>query len=311
MADLYKVLGVAQDASDEDIRKAYRKLAKENHPDLNPGNAEAERRFKEIAAAYDILGDPEKRKRYDAGEIDESGAERPARKFYREYAEAEPSFKYERRGGLGGFEGLGDIFSDLFGRARHGGAPGGGAQVRMRGGDVRYSLTVDFLEAVNGAKKRVDMPDSRSLDITIPPGVQDGQTLRLKGQGMPGLGGGPPGDALIEITVRPHPVFRWEGNDIKSVVLITLKEALAGGTARVESVTGPVDVKIPKGSNSGRILRLRGKGAPDPQSSRRGDHLVEIRVVLPDKQDAELERFITEWEAKHPYDPRKTTGARP
>jgi DnaJ-class molecular chaperone len=140
--------------------------------------------------------------------------------------------------------------------------------------------------------------------------VQDGQTLRLKGQGMPGLGDGPPGDALIEVAVRRHPVLRREGNDIKSVLPITLNEALAGGTVRVETVTGPVEVKIPKGSNSGRLLRLRGKGAPDPQSSRRGDHLVELRVALPDKLDAELERFTTEWEAKHPYDPRKSTGGR-
>jgi DnaJ-class molecular chaperone len=306
MADLYTVLGVARDASDEDIRKAYRKLAKENHPDLNPGNAEAERRFKEIAAAYDILGDPDKRASYDAGKIDESGTERQQRRFYREYAETGPTFKYERRGG---FEGLGDIFSDLFGRAHAHGRPGG-ARFQMRGGDVRYSLTVDFLEAVNGAKKRVDMPDGRSLDITIPPGLQDGQTLRLKGQGTPGLGDGPPGDALIEVAVRPHPAFRREGNDIKSVVPITLKEALAGGTVRVATITGPVDLKVPKGSNSGRLLRLRGKGAPDPQSSRRGDHLVELRVVLPDKPDAEFERFVSEWEAKHPYDPRQSTGER-
>jgi DnaJ-class molecular chaperone len=306
MADLYTVLGVARDASDADIRKAYRKLAKESHPDLHPGNAEAERRFKEIAAAYDILGDPAKRKRYDAGEIDESGTEQPERKFYREYAEAGPGFKYERRGG---FEDLGDILSELFGRGRPRGGPGG-AQFRMRGGDVRYSLTVDFLEAVNGAKKRVDMPDGRSLDITIPPGLQDGQTLRLKGQGATGLGDGLPGDALIEVAVRPHPLFRREGNDVKSVVPITLKEALAGGTVRVATITGPVDLKIPGGSNSGRILRLRGKGAPDPQSSRRGDHLAELRVVLPDTPDPELERVVSEWEAEHPYDPRQSRGER-
>ena len=215
MADLYNVLGVARDASDEDIRKAYRKLAKENHPDLNPGNPNAERRFKQVAAAYDILGDPEKRRRYDFGEIDETGAQRPERRFYREYAEAGPSYKYERRGDFGGFADLGDIFSDLFGRAAPG-AGAGGAAFRMTGTDVRYTLTVDFLEAVNGARKRVDMPDGKSLDITIPPGLQDGQTLRLKGQGMPGIGGGPAGDALIDVSVRPHPVFRREGNDIRS-----------------------------------------------------------------------------------------------
>lgn len=310
MADLYNVLGVARDASDEDIRKAYRKLAKANHPDLNPGNADAEERFKEGAAANAILGDPEKRKRYDAGEIDGSGVERPERRFYREYAGAGPSYKYERRSG-GGFADLGDIFSDLYGRAGPGGAPGGGGHVRTKGPDLRYSLTVDFVEAVNGAKKRVDMPDGKSLDITIPPGLQEGQTLRLQGQGMPGLGDGPPGDALIEVAVRRHPVFRREGNAINSVVPITVREALAGGSVRVETITGPVDVKIPKGSNSGRVLRLRGKGVPDPRSTQSGDHFVELRVVLPDKPDAELERLISEWEAKHPYDPRQSTGERP
>jgi DnaJ-class molecular chaperone len=169
-------------------------------------------------------------------------------------------------------------------------------------------LAVDFLEAVNGAKKRVDMPDGKTLDITIPPGLQDGQMLRLKGQGMPGVGDGPPGDALIEASVRPHPTFRREGNDIRSVVPITVKEAVAGASVRVETVAGPVVLKIPKGSNSGRLLRLRGKGAPDPRFGGRGDHLVELQVVLPDKPDAELERLITEWEAKHPYDPRQSAG---
>ena len=308
MDDLYKVLGVARDASDEEIRKAYRKLAKENHPDLNPANPSAERRFKEVAAAYAILGDPEKRKRYDAGEIDETGAQRPERRFYREYAEAGPRYKYETRGEFD-FADLGDLFSDLFGRAGARAGPGGAA-FRMKGTDVRYSLTVDFLEAVNGAKKRVEMPDGKSLDVTIPPGLQDGQMLRLKGQGMPGVGGGPAGDALIEVSVRAHPGFRREGNDVWSVVPITVKEALAGGSVRVDTVTGPVVLKIPRGSNSGRLLRMRGKGVPDPRSGQRGDHLVELRVVLPDMPDAELERLITEWEAKHPYDPRQSTGER-
>jgi DnaJ-class molecular chaperone len=304
MADLYQVLGVPRTASEEEIRAAYRKLAKENHPDLNPGNAEAERRFKEISAAYDIIGDSAKRKRYDAGEIDETGMERPARKFYRHYAEAEPNFKYERREGSGTFEDMGDIFSDLFGGAQRGGE----TRFRMPGGDIQYSLDIDLLEAVNGTKKRVEMPDGRTLDITIPAGITDGQTLRLKGQGMPGIGGGPPGDALIKITVRPHPEFRREGNDIRSVLPVTLKEAIGGARVRVGTVTGPVDVKIPKGSNSGRILRLRGRGMPDPHSSRRGDHLVELKVMLPDRPDDELERFVAEWESKHPYDPRKSNG---
>jgi DnaJ-class molecular chaperone len=302
MADPYETLGVAKTASADEIRKAYRRLAKQFHPDLNPGNADAERRFKEISAAYDIVGDDAKRKRFDAGEIDEAGMERPERRFYREYAGAEagPNFRYERRTGGEGFEDLGDIFSDLF----RDGAP----RARMRGADVHYTLPVDFLEAVNGARKRVEMPDGKSLDITIPAGFRDGQTLRLKGQGQPGLSGGGAGDALIEVHVRPHAVFRRESNDIHADLPLTLAEALSGGTVRVDTVTGPVDLKIPKGANTGRVLRLRGKGVPDPTTSARGDHLVTVKVMLPESSDPDLERFVSDWEAKHPYDPRK--GAR-
>jgi DnaJ-class molecular chaperone len=302
MADLYQTLGLTKTATDEDIRTAYRALAKKYHPDLNPGNKEAERRFKEISAAYAILGDAEKRRAYDAGKIDETGAERPERRFYREYAGAEQGFKYQRPEDFEGFEDLGGIFGDLF-RQRRGRAGGAEAQFRMRGGDVRYTLPVDFMEAVNGAKKRVDMPDGKTLDITIPAGVNDGQILRLKGQGSPGHGGAPSGDALIEVKVRPHPVFRREGNDIKSVLPITMAEALAGGTVEAETVTGPVGLKIPKGSNTGRVLRLRGKGV---QGRVKGDHLVELQVVMPDKPDEELERFVREWETQHPYNPRQT-----
>jgi DnaJ-class molecular chaperone len=307
MADLYQTLGVSKTATDEEIRKAYRKLAKKHHPDLNPGNAEAERKFKEISAANAILSDPEKRRAYDAGEIDETGAERPERKFYREYANQGSGFRYEQPAGAGGFEDLGGMFADLFGqRGGAGGRTGAGAQFRMRGSDANYTLPVDFLEAVNGAKRRVEMPDGKTLDITIPAGVQDGQVLRLKGQGAPGLGGGPPGDALIEVRVKPHPTFQREGYNIKSVLPITMREALDGGTVQVDTVTGPVGLKIPKGSNTGRVLRLRGKGV---QGKTKGDHLVELRAVLPDKPDEELERFIADWEARHPYNPRSQSGA--
>jgi DnaJ-class molecular chaperone len=301
MADPYQTLGVSKEASQDEIRKAYRKLAKEHHPDLNPGNAQAEKRFKEIAAAYDILGDEARRKRFDAGEIDEQGAERPERRFYREYAEADPASRYARGAGGGEFADMGDVFADLF-RARR------GEGLRMAGGDIRYTLAVEFLEAVNGARKTVQMPDGRTLDIKIPAGLRHGQILRLKGQGRPGLGGGPPGDALVEVAIQPSPLFFRDGNDIGSVLPITLGEALAGGTVRAETVDGAVDVKIPKGANSGTMLRLRGKGAPDQTSGARGDHRLELRVVLPDKADPELERFVADWEEKHPYDPRAKGG---
>lgn len=301
MADPYQTLGVSKTATDDEIRKAYRKLAKEHHPDLNPGNAEAEKRFKEISAAYSLLNDPEKRGAYDAGEIDETGAPQPERRFYREYADAGSGFRYERPEDLGGFGDFGDIFGDLLNRRR--GARGGDqTEFRIRGGDVSYTLPVDFLEAVNGGRKRVEMPDGKTLDITIPAGVQEGQTLRLRGQGMAGIGGAPAGDALITVTVRPHPLFRREGNDIRSVLPVTLNEALSGATVQVDTVTGPVSLKIPKQSNTGRVLRLRGKGV---QGRTKGDQLVELQVVMPPHPDAELENLISEWERKHPYNPRR------
>ena len=260
MANPYETLDVAPNASQDDIRKAYRKAAKETHPDLNPGKPEAEKRFKEINAAYDIIGDADKRKRYDAGEIDETGAERqPERHFYREYAEADPSMRYRGRGEASAGKDNNtrdfdyDVFADLF-RGR-----GEGGNFRMPPQDVRYALEIDFLDAVNGTHKRVAMPDGKTLDITIPAGIDDRQVLRLKEQGLPGSDG-KPGDAYVEISVRPHPGFRREGDDILSTLPVSLGEALNGASVRVETVDGPVDVKVPKGANEGTKLRLRGKG---------------------------------------------------
>jgi DnaJ-class molecular chaperone len=302
MADPYEVLGVGREATQEEIRKAYRRLAKDSHPDLHPGDKGAEARFKDIAAAYDILGDEKKRARFDSGEIDASGAERqqPEREFYRQHAEAGPGFKYERRWQESGPDDESDLFTQIFGRRSAG--------VGARGSDVGYTMSVEFTEAVNGAKKRVTMADGKTLDIAIPAGLQDGQILRLRGQGRPGLSGGEPGDALVEVHVAPHPIFHRDGNNIRSVLPVTPGEALAGAMVRVPTVSGPVQLRVPKGSNTGSILRLRGKGATSPQG--KGDHLLELRVVLPEHPDEELVRSLTEWEAKHPYDPRKQQGDR-
>ncbi len=301
MADPYQTLGVEKTASGEDIRKAYKKLAKKHHPDLNPGDKEAESRFKDISAAYTFLNDPEKRRAFDAGEIDESGQPKPERRFYRDYADTGAGARYERAEDLGD---LGDLFGDLFGQRARGGE-GARPQFRMRGADANYTLPIDFLEAVNGDKKRVDMPDGKTLDISIPAGVRDEQVIRLKGQGMPGIGGGPSGDALITVSVRPHPVFRRDGNDIKSAVPITLNEALNGGSVQVDTISGAVSLKIPKHSNTGRILRLRGKGV---QGHPKGDHLVELQVMMPPNPDAALETFVADWEGEHPYNPRQGRG---
>ncbi len=304
MADPYQTLGVEKTATGDEIRKAYKKLAKKHHPDLNPGDKEAENRFKDISAAYALLNDAEKRRAFDAGEIDETGQQKPERRYYRDYADAGQGFRYERQEDLGD---LGDLFGEMFSRRQQGGDGGARAQFKMRGGDLHYTLPIDFLEAVNGGKKRVDMPDGKTLDISIPAGVREEQIVRLKGQGMPGIGGGPAGDALITVTIRPHPVFQRDGNDIKSVVPVTLSEALNGGPVQVMTITGPVSLKIPKHSNTGRVLRLRGKGV---QGRAKGDHLVELQVVMPPHPDAALETFIADWEREHPYDPRHGDGKR-
>lgn len=306
MASPYETLGVASNASQDDIRKAYRKAAKETHPDLNPGKPEAEKRFKEINAANDIIGDPDKRKRYDAGEIDETGTERqPERHYYREYAEADPNMRYRRRPGSASDPGNGagdvdyDIFADLF-RGRG----GEGRTFRMPPQDVRYSLEIDFLDAARGTHKIVSMPDGKTLSITIPAGITDGQVLRLKGQGLPGSGG-EAGDAYVQISVRPHPAFKREGNDILSVLPVSLGEALNGANVRVETVDGAVDVKVPKGARDGTRLRLRGKGVAQGKDGSRGDQLVEIRIVPPEGADDALADFMAQWEKTHPQNPRK------
>ncbi len=310
MANPYETLGVAPDASQDDIRKAYRKAAKETHPDLNPGKPEAEARFKQINAAYDVVGDAEKRKRYDAGEIDETGAERqPERHFYREYAEADAGGRYGRRASGTGAQGAGDgdfdydIFSDLF-RGR------GGERTtfRMPPQDVSYALEIDFLDAVRGAQKVVSMPDGKKLDITIPAGIRDDQVLRLKGQGLPGSDG-QTGDAYVQISIRPHPDFKREGSDILTTLPVSLGEALNGASIRVETVDGPVDVRVPKGAKEGTKLRLRGKGLSRGKSGERGDQFVEIHIVPPEGADDALAAFMAEWEKAHPQNPRRKGAA--
>jgi DnaJ-class molecular chaperone len=296
--DPYKVLGVPRDAPDEEIRSAYRKLAKQLHPDLNPNNkASAEERFKKVSAAYDIVGDPAKRRQYDRGEIDANGE--PRRGFHRAHAGGAG-----RSGGRPDDFGFGDIFSDLFGgRTRRGDSD---SPFTARGRDVRYTLEVDFLEAATGAKKRVTMPDAGVLDLAVPEGVSDGQVLRLKGKGSSGMGGSEPGDALVEIKVRPHPQFRRNGDDIALDLPITIDEAVLGAKIEVPTVSGRVQLTIPKGTSSGRVFRLKGKGVHNVSAGRTGDQLVSLRIVLPDKIDDKLAYFLSEWRQSHRYDPRRS-----
>ena len=300
--DPYKVLGVAKDASQAEIKKAYRKLAKMLHPDLHPGDKAKKAEFQAVTAANDIVGDAEKRKRFDAGEIDASGHERPERQYYREYADADPRGRYESNAGYGDFEDMSDVFSDLFGaraQARTGRAQGYAA----RGGDVRYHLDVSFMDAAKGAKRAVPLPDGSAIDLTIPAGVRDGQTLRLRGKGQPGLGDGPAGDAYVEIGVPPHPIFTRDGQDIEVEVPIRFDEAILGAKVDIPTLTGNVAMRIPKGASTGQRLRLKGKGIKPAQGAA-GDQYVRLKIVMPTKIDAEMEAIAQHWRDHVTEDPR-------
>ena len=281
MKDPYEVLGVAKTATPEEIRKAYRQLAKKLHPDLNPGDKGAEERFKEVSAANELLSDPEKRRRFDAGEIDAAGAERaPQGRYYREYAGGGAG-PYESASGYADFAEGDDLFAELLRRSRE--------QARRRpGADLHYELAVPFLEAVNGATKTITLPEGGTLEVRIPPGVEDGQILRLRGKGAPSPGEGRPGDALVQIVVQPHPFFTREGDDIQVELPITIKEAALGGEVRAPTTTGRVMLKIPPHSNTGDTLRLRGKGVRR-RGGGAGDELVRLKVVMPKTPNAELE----------------------
>jgi DnaJ-class molecular chaperone len=291
--DPYLTLGVPRSASDEDIRRAYRKLVKELHPDVNPSRT-AEERFKKVSAAYEIVGDPDQRRRFDRGEIDANGEAR------RQYSRA-------HAGGTRGFSTFDteDIFSDIFSGLR-GGRGFRGDAGPIRGQDARYTLEVDFLEAVQGAKKRVTMPSGGILDLTVPEGVSDGQVLRLRGKGGPGHHGGEDGDALVEIKVRPHPQFKRLVDDILLELPITIDEAVLGAKVEVPTPTGRVQLTIPKGTSSGQVLRLKGKGVHNAAAGTTGDELVTVRIVLPDTIDDGLAYFISEWRQKHRYDPGRS-----
>jgi DnaJ-class molecular chaperone len=301
LKDPYKLLGISRDASQEDIRAAYRKLAKEHHPDLNPGNTKAEERFKAVAAAYELLSDAEKRGRFDRGEIDASGQEKAPRHSYRSYADGEAGRRYERSGPeTGGWtaEDLSDIFGSMFNDAqRHGNAS-------QRGADQHYTLKTDFLDAINGATRRLTLPDGRTLDVNIPPGTADGQTLRLRGQGGAGLNGGPAGDALIQVQVAPHRHFVRDGRNILLEVPVSLSEAVLGGHVAVMTPGGSVRLRIPAHSDSGTKLRLRGKGVPAHGNHAAGDLHVTLRVVI-GSPDAALEEFLRSWKPEHATNPRQ------
>jgi len=301
-ADPYTTLGVKKDATQDDIQKAYRRLAKKLHPDLNPGNKIAEEKFKEISAANEILSDPEKRARFDRGEIDASGTERPRRQYYRDFADQDGWSAYNNNSGFADFSdfsGSEDILSEIFGRQ-------GRAGRRRRGQDVRYHLDLSFLDAVNGGKQSIVLPDGTTLDVNIPPGTRDGQILRLKGKGRPAMGEAPPGDALIEISVLPHPYFTRKGDDIYLDLPISLKEAVLGAKIKVPTASGTVTAAVPKWSSTGRVLRLKGRGVPRSDGSK-GDQYVTLKLMLPQKTDPKLESFVAQWQPEADS-PRQSMG---
>lgn len=308
MPSPYDILGVSPRADDDAIKKAYRALAKEYHPDRNADNARMTDRFKEISSAYALLSDPAQRARYDRGEIDENGkAKGPAfadgAAANRAYRAAAEDFDFDDAEG---------IFSDFFRFTGRRATGSGGAQsrpksrVKNRGLDITYEITIGFEESLIEAQRQVTLNDGRKINVTIPEGIKSGQVIRLAGQGGAGLGGGESGDALIEITVADHPYFKRDGLDILLELPISLDEAILGGDLEVPTPKGRITVRVPRNSSSGRRLRLKGKGV-----TRRGEtgHMyVTLKLVLPIKADPDLEKAIKDWGVSYGKDLRKKAG---
>lgn len=285
MLDPYTILQVARGATSDEIKRAYRRLAKELHPDLNPGNPNSARRFKDLNAAYDVLSDDAKRRQYDLEvAAAAAAAERRAQARNNNFDESLDSFFGNRSS------------------AGRGGAGGGGP--RRRGADIYQSVRIPFVEAALGARKRLAISEDRTLDMQIPPLTQDGQSLRLKGQGGDGQNGGPNGDVFVEITVEPHPVFTRRELDIHMTLPVSIVEAVMGASVQVPTVHGPVQIKIPKGSNTDTVLRLRGKGLTAGGLSPVGDQYVTLKTVLPSAKDTGFTQIIEQWAKKNSYSVR-------
>lgn len=282
MLNPYQVLGLPPSASHDEIRSAYRKLAKQFHPDLNPGNKEAERRFKEISQAYELVGDPKAREKFDKGEAQAQEQASTRGPFYYQTQDG-PRSRYRTYASESFDE---DLLRNIFGDRNWRPSPGA---------DRLYSLEVDFREAALGAERELGLPNGKTIRVTIPPGIHTGSRLRLPGQGDSGSQGGPPGDAYVEIRVKPSPIFRQEGENLLTRLAVPLATAILGGELKVPTLEGAAVVRVPPGTDSGRKLRLRSKGALNPGTGRRGDLFVEIELHLPRHHDPELEKALREW----------------
>lgn len=287
MDNPYEVLGIAPTASADEIKKSYRRLARKLHPDVNPGDKAGEERFKKVGAAYRLLRDPASRARFDAGEIDESGAEKPQPRYYRDYANSGQADSYASDEGFADFVQGEDPFADLLRRAAK-------ARASRRGSDAHYRMPISLSEAIDGGKKRLTLPDGSELDLTIPAGVVEGQVLRLKGKGAHGAGEGGSGDALIAIEILPDTRFVRAGDDLTLELPVSLSEAVEGGRVRVPTPTGEVTMTLPPWSNGNTTLRLKGQGAPR-KGGGRGDEFVKVRIMLPAEPDAALTQFVSGW----------------
>jgi DnaJ-class molecular chaperone len=319
MRDPYTVLGVPKSADIAEIKKTYRGLAKKFHPDQSK-DPKAKDKFAEVSAAYEILGDEKKRAQFDRGEIDAEG--KPRFQGFEGFGAGGPGGPggFARRAPGGGFEhfefrtapgggGAGfdasDLFSELFGGTQR---RGGQSRPLPRGEDIAAQITVSLREAVHGGKSRVALPTGRTLEVSVPAGVEDGQQIRLKGQGLPSQYGGEPGDAMVSVKIAKHPYFRVEGRDLRLDLPVTLYEAALGAKVNVPTLDGKVELNVPAGSNGGgRTLRLRGKGLPNPGGTP-GDLLVTLRIVLPDGTDPDLLELARKWQKQKPYDPRQDLG---
>jgi DnaJ-class molecular chaperone len=301
--DPYKELGVARNASADEVKKAFRKLAKDLHPDKNPGDKAAEERFKRVTAAFDLLGDKDKRAKFDRGEIDADGREQ----FRGFGGGGQPG------GGPGGFSGFGGAggpggragfenidLDELFGMFGGQGRQRGARDFTPKGQDVRATLEISLEDSITGATRRIQFSDGRTLDVAIPKGAGDGQVIRLRGQGAPGRMG-EAGDALIELKIAKHPLYRREGADLEMDLPISVPDAVLGGKVTVPTPEGRVSMTVPAGSNSGKVLRLKGRGGH--AGGKRGDLLARLVVTLPEPQDEALTKFAEEWRTKRPYKP--------